>query len=240
MKKANVYKNMRGNQITNKNIINYQRQMTNFIENVLSPKLDEIGLFDYTDDYFEKDQKKIERYANNFIKSINTDNKKQGELSSLLKNINFNKKDITILQFLNDDDALNKTILYIERTKEFNKKCEDFINDYIIPVLNQFSKDNKIIFDMKSKDQQIILNTQKILKILSLLVYEKGSLGAYMKIGCINFEKDFSNEINFLYIDNDEIKKNIAKKLCNDFLERYDKIDMINTDNFTSREFYSL
>ena len=235
MKKTNMYKNMKSN-MGNLNPAQVQFRINHFLNNTLSPKLDEIGLFDYVNDEMEQDYNKIEKYAKNYIKCIKVN--KTHELFDLIDTIDLSgnsKDDLVMDAFFSK--SLDTLISYFQKTKAFNQKCEEYIDNYIIPIL---SNEEKIIFDINSTDEEIKKKTDDTLTMLSKLVGEKGSLGAYMKFGCIEFDEETYNIINFLYIDNDKIKKEIATSLCNDFITRYDKIDFNNIKDFNTKIFYSL
>ena len=49
-----------------------------------------------------------------------------------------------------------------------------------------------------------------------------------------NFDKDAQATLD------DKVKKEIAINLCNDFINRYDKIDFTNIKDFNTKTFYSL
>lgn len=235
MKKTNMYRNMRNN-MGNLNPAQIQFRINHFLNHTLAPKLDEIGLLDYVNDEMETDYNKIEKYAKNYIKSIRIN--KTHELFNLIETIDLNEdsKDALIMDAF-FSKSLDTLISYFEKTKTFNQKCEEYIENYIIPIL---SKEDKIIFNTNSTDETTKQKTDDTLKIFYKLVGEKGSLGAYMKFGCVEFDEETSNIINFLYIDNDKIKREIATSLCNDFITRYDKIDFNNIKDFNTKTFYSL
>lgn len=235
MKKTNMYKNIKTN-MGNLTPAQVQFRINHFIQNDYANALDEIGLFDYVNDEMEPDYNKVEKYTRNYIKSIKIN--KTHELFDLIQTIELggdSRQTLIMDAFFNK--SLDKLIMYVRRIKVFNEKCEEFMQNYIIPIL---SNEEKIVFDINSTDEEIKKKTDDTLTIISKLVGEKGSLGACMKFGCIDFDEETDKLINFLYIDDDKVKKEIADNLCNDFLSRYDKIDFTNIKDFNSKKFYSL
>ncbi len=235
MKKTNMYKNIKSN-MGNLNPAQIQFRINHFLNNTLAPKLDELGMLDYANNEMEQDYNKIEKYARNYIKSIKIN--KTHELFDLVETIEFggdSQETLIMDAFFNK--SLDKIISYHKKIKVFNEKCEEYMQKYIIPII---SNEEKIVFDVNSTDEEIKKKTDDTLTILAKLVGEKGSLGAYMKFGCIDFDEETDKLINFLYIDDDKVKKEIAINLCNDFINRYDKIDFTNIKDFNTKTFYSL
>ncbi len=237
MKKSNVYKNMNSNVPPMKKGCNVQKQMNYFYNNIFVPKVSKAGLLNYlSSSKSEKDYNKIEEYANNYIKSIGI-NRENG-LNDIIDNVDLTKTKIqNVITDTIYNNSIDKFIFCIKRVKVFNIKCEEYLQTYIIPILENTEK---IIFDTNSADEDIKLKTENTLKILSILVKEKGSLSAHMNFSCIDFDDETSKQINFLYIDDDNVKKEIALNLCNDFITRYDKLDLTNVSNFNSYDFYLL
>ncbi len=132
---------------------------------------------------------------------------------------------------------------YIKRTKEYDKTCEKYVNEYIIPIMKKANDENKIVFDLDSKDKDIVLKTENTLKILSILVSEMGAMSSLVKCSAIKFKPDIYKSMEkyyFLYLDDENIKQDMAQMLCNNFFNGYDKLDLINIDNFNSVDFYSI
>ena len=130
-----------------------------------------------------------------------------------------------------------------KRTKEYDKTCEKYVNEYILPIIKKLNDENKIIFDLDSKDKDIILKTENTLKILSILVSEMGAMSSLVKCSAIKFKPDIYKSMEkyyFLYLDDENIKQDMAQMLCNNFLNGYDKLDLMNIDNFNSADFYSI
>lgn len=238
MKKTNIYKNMRTN-IGNLTPAQFQFRIHHFIQNELAEALDDAELLDYANDEMEPTYNKIEKYSRNFLKCVCVNNAdKLNEVYDYVNNFNFNgdSKQTLIMQAY-FDKSTDVFIKYITRIKAFDEKCEEFMQKYIIPIL---SNEEKIVFDINSTDEEIKKKTDDTLKILSILVGEKGSLGACMKYGYLEFSEEDDKLISFLYIDDEEYKKEIATGLCNDFISRYDKIDFTNIKDFNSKKFYLL
>lgn len=237
MKKSNVYKNMNSNVPPIKKGANVQKQMNYYINNIFIPRLSKLGLFGYVNGVKgERDFNKIEKCANNYIKSIGIN--RENRLNDIIDNIDLTKSKMeNVMTDTFYNNSMDKFVFYVRRMKIFDTKCEEYIQAYIIPILEN---EEKIVFDINSTDEDIKLKTENTLKIFSILVQEKGSLGAYINFGYIDFDDETSKQINFLYIDEDNVKKEIALNLCNDFITRYDKLDLTNVSNFNSYDFYLL
>ena len=251
MKKVNVYKSMKSNKSNNKggnsNFDKFRRYFMGFL---LPPLLEEENLFDYVNDKFSKDDSKIEEYYQNFLMCCNsklTEEQQDVAYQTILdvsNNISDNLIENNFPLIENKCQKMAEVMIkYMKRTKYYNKTCENYINEYIIPILKKLNTENKIVFDLDSKDKDIILKTENTLKILSTLVYEIGSMSALSKCGAIEFKPDIYKALEkyyFLYLEDEKIKNDIAQMLCNNFLNGYDKLDLINIDNFNSSDFYSI
>jgi len=120
----------------------------------------------------------------------------------------------------------------------FEGKCDEYMKDYIIPILE---KEENIIFDISSTDENIQFITQKTLDLFLKYIREQGSMTFHnpmfvdMEDEC---ERELYNLFNFLYIDNLEVKEYIAKSLCDVFIKNYKKIDLTQKNNTNIRYLY--
>jgi len=251
MKKVNVYKSMKPNKSNNKSgNSNLDKARLYYMKFVFIPKLDEENLIDYCNDKFMKDNKKLENYYQNFLNCCNTKatEEEQDYVYKIVLDFSNNMTDSLIDSKIPNienkyQEMAKVDIEHIKRTKDYDKTCENYINDYIVPILKKLNDENKIVFDLDSKDEDIILKTENTLKILSILVYELGSMSACFKYNIIEFKPDIYKTLEkyyFLYLEDEKIKNDIAQMLCNNFLNGYDRLDLMNIDDFNSADFYSI
>lgn len=115
---------------------------------------------------------------------------------------------------------------FIYKLTTFETKCNEYLKDYIIPILEQ---EETIIFDMYSTDENKQTITQKTLELFLKYIHEHGVMTFHNSIfEGQSFEEieDTFNYFNFLYVDNKETKEMVAKLLCNAFIYNYDSIDL--------------
>lgn len=251
MKKVNVYKSMKSNKNNNKGgNSNLNKANLYYMKFVFTPKLNEENLIDYCNDKFLKDNKRLENYYQSFLNCCSakaTEEEQDYVYQTVLKfsnNMTGSLIDSKVPIIENKYQEMAKVdIEYIKRTKEYDKTCEKYVNEYILPIIKKLNDENKIVFDLDSKDKDIILKTENTLKILSILVSEIGAMSSLLKCDVIEFKPDIYKSMEkyyFLYLDDENIKQNMAQMLCNNFLNGYDKLDLMNIDNFNSADFYSI
>jgi len=113
-----------------------------------------------------------------------------------------------------------------------------YLNEYIIPILE--SK-KEIVFDLSSMDENVKLITQRTIDLFLKYIHEQGSMTFHNSIFDGNSFEDIEqlyNYFNFLYIEDEEMKKTIANLLCEVFVENYEKIDLTQKPNSNIRYLY--
>lgn len=126
-----------------------------------------------------------------------------------------------------DKEILGKAYVeLINGVETFEEVCNDFFNTYIVPILKN---EKKIIFDLNSSDENTKFLTQKTVDLFLKYLREHGSMAfqafAYEYAPSEDLD-DIYNYFNFLFVDNIEAKKYLAKSLCETFIENYEDIDL--------------
>lgn len=126
----------------------------------------------------------------------------------------------------------------IYKVSTFETKSNEYLKEYIIPILE---KENKIVFDLSSNDENTKLITQRTLELFLKYIHEQGSMTFHNSIFDGNDFEDIErmyNYYNFLYIDDKEVKEVIANILCKTFIENYNNIDLTQKTNSNIKYLY--
>lgn len=151
-----------------------------------------------------------------------------------------NDTDIDLLEFNNNLDEEDKIFLadsicdYLYKTTNFDKKCDEYFNKYVLPLLEEKNKKEEIIFDTNSTNENIKTITNNTLKFIKYLIEERASLSLYDTFVKDTEDKDTIDRLNFIYTDNETIQSNLAKSLIELFVSKYNKLDLSTNDNLES------
>lgn len=231
-----------------KEIINSNKieKMEELKQNYIMPALKEKNIEMPDNEFLVVTWQKISDYTMGFIKRW-MDGYIKKDLEKKYNYLNHHKIMPNMTRFsskifeLEDEDKKmlgNRFAEYIYKLTIFETKCNEFLKDYIIPILE---KEETIIFDMSSTDETIQTITQKTLELFLKYIHEHGSMVFNNNI----FEGDnceetelFCNYFKFLYIEDEDMKKTIANLLCEVFVENYKKIDLTQKPNSNIRYLY--
>lgn len=131
----------------------------------------------------------------------------------------------------------NKTIDYLIRRFMYLNKMEKYIEDYIIPMLNQYNKENKITFNLNSTDEKELLISNNIIEIAKQTICH--NTGISIVIPFLKYEMS-DEEINFhdfLFNDLEDNKKEFANFFCESILNEYKDFDFTNVKKFDLIDF---
>lgn len=121
-----------------------------------------------------------------------------------------------------DKDFKNEVaskICEIVLIRKRTKQVSHFFIKYIEPLLEELNKQNKIVYDMTSSDTLVLKTSQKVKGIISnVLGTITGNLIMYNEEG---IPKEDTLYIAFMTNENVELKKEIAKDLCDGLLAFY-------------------
>ena len=219
-----------------KEIINSNNieKMEEFKQNYIMPILKEKNIEMPDDDFIIETWKKTSDYTMGFIKRW-IDGYIRKNIERKYNYLNHQKIMPNMTRFsskifdIEDEDKKmlgNLFAEFIYKLSTFETKCNEYLNDYIIPILE---KEDTIIFDMSSTDEITKIITQNTLELFLKYIHEHGAMTFHNSIFEENdFEEieDLFNYFNFLYIDNIETKEMVAKLLCDTFIYNYNKMDL--------------
>lgn len=204
-------------------------KMEDLKQNYIMPILKEKNIEMPDDDFIIETWKKTSDYTMGFIKRW-MDGYIKKDLEQKYNYLNHQKLMPNMTRFSSkvfDVEEEDKKLLanmfaeFIYKLSTFETKCNEYLNDYIIPILE---KEETIIFDMSSTDENIQTITQKTLELFLKYIHEHGSMTFHNSI----FEGqnpeeiiDMVNYFNFLYVDDIKTKETLAKLLCNVFIFHY-------------------
>lgn len=232
MKTKNILSAISTNELKNissvKKLKDINKEKNDFYINYLKPKLDEQNIeLDAKVDYF----KKLEECNELCIEVFERFSKKNWAMKFLLSFLSlFDRKkgeepEGVELSVEQKELAATEIASFIKMSNEFDTKCNEYMEEYIIPKLNELAKNTKIIFDRNSNDERvklITLNTEKKfmknIKLSAVLVF-------YTRLADKE-DKDWFDSVNFVYNDNIEQKKEFANEITNTFVERYDNLTL--------------
>lgn len=130
----------------------------------------------------------------------------------------------------------NKIIDYLTRVKTYEINLNKYIDKYIIPTLNKYNEENKIKFDLNSNDEEILLITNNIIEITKRAIFENTNMSIMLPFIKNNIDEKTINAFDFLFNDNEEVKKEFSNFFCENILNNYEEIDFINVEKFNLEE----
>lgn len=222
-------KNLSSN-INEKNIHNYSN---NFYTNYLKPKLKEENVeINVETNYFEK----LKEYNTLGIKMFEKFKKKNLLMKiifSLISLIDFSKKEIPQKEIEPTEEEYKRMTEeicnFIKKANEFEFKCCEYMEEYIIPRLNELAKNKKIVFDRNSNDERVKLITTNTEKKIMKNIKTRAVLNFYT--GMLDEEdKKYFDSINFVFNDDIKFKKEFAKGFLDSFVKIYDTLNLDKED----------
>lgn len=130
----------------------------------------------------------------------------------------------------------NKIIDYLTRVKTYEINLNKYIDKYIIPTLNKYNEENKIKFDLNSNDEEILLITNNIIEITKRAIFENTNMSIMLPFIKNNIDEKTINASDFLFNDNEEVKKDFSNFFCESILNNYEEIDFIKVEKFNFEE----
>lgn len=221
-------------------------KMDEFKKIYIIPILKERNIEMPSDDYLIDNWKKITDYNMGFIKKW-MDGYIKKELEQKYNYLNYQKFMPNMSRFsskIYDIEEEDKKILgvkfadFIYKLTTFEVKSNEYLREYIIPTLEN---EKNIIFNMYSNDENVKLITQKTIDLFLKYIHEQGSMTFHdFDFEDNNFEdiQLLYNYFNFLYINNKELKKELAINLCKTFIENYEKIDFTKKSSHNVKYLY--
>lgn len=232
MKTKNILSVISTNELKNissvKKIKDINKEKNDFYINYLKPKLDEqnIELNDKID-YYEK-LKECNELGIEIFEMFNKKNWLMKFIFSLISHFDYKKDEEPKEVELNKEQkelVATEIASFIKKANEFDIKCNEYMEEYMIPRLNKLAKNKKIIFDRTSNDERIkliTLNTEKKfmknIKLRAVLIFYTGMLDKE--------DKEYMDSINFVFNNNVELKKEFANGIINTFIERYSSLTL--------------
>ena len=143
--------------------------------------------------------------------------------------------------FLGKDKKIKKQVAnkisdYLIRIKTYEINLNKYIDKYIKPTLNKHNEENKIKFDLNSNDEAILLITNNIIEITKRAIFENTNMSIMLPFIKNNIDEKTINAFDFLFNDNEEIKKEFSNFFCESILKNYEEIDFINVEKFNLEE----
>lgn len=143
--------------------------------------------------------------------------------------------------FLGKDKKIKKQVAnkisdYLIRVKNYEINLNRYIDEYIIPVLNKYNEENKIKFELNSNDEEILLITNNTIEITKRAIFENTNMSIMLPFIKNNINEKTINAFDFLFNDNEEIKKEFSNFFCESILNNYEEIDFINVEKFNLEE----
>lgn len=200
-----------------------------FLNNYLKPKLKEENVEINTEiNYFEK----LKEYNDLGIKMFERFKKKNllmRIIYFLISRIDFSKKDMPQEEIEPTEEEYKKMAEeicnFIKKANEFEFKCCEYMEEYIIPKLNELANKKKIIFDRNSNDERVKLITTNTEKKIMNNIKTRAVLNFYT--GMLNKEdKEYFDSINFVFNDDVKFKKEFADGFLDSFVKIYDTLNL--------------
>ena len=131
----------------------------------------------------------------------------------------------------------NKTIDYLIRRFMYLNKMEKYIEDYIIPMLNQYNKENKITFNLNSTDEKELLISNNIIEIAKQTICHNTGISIMLPFLKYDMTIEEINFHDFLFSDLEDNKKDFANFFCESILNDYKNFDFTNVKKFDLIDF---
>lgn len=155
------------------------------------------------------------------------------EEHQLLQNALLNEE----IGFLNKDKKIKKQVAtklcgYITKRLSYEDNLNNYVDEYIKPMFIKLGKENKIVFDLNSKDENKLLISNNTIELSKLGVCENTIISLVFPFTKNNYDENTLRHLDFLFNNDTEIKQEFADYLVNTFVERYNEIDFINVKKF--------
>ena len=124
---------------------------------------------------------------------------------------------------------------YLVRRYSIADKTFEFIDKYIVPILNDLNENKKISFDLDSKDEHTLLISKNTIELFKCAVCEESFIAVALPLTNDKYEEEQLQYLEFLFRDNEEICNEIASQFCDSFVENYKDIDLTNIKQFDSK-----
>lgn len=230
---------------------NSMQQAKEFKEQYIFPLLKKNNMTMPNDDFIIEETKKLNDYTLGFIKRW-YDGYIRKDLENKYNYLNYKKmtpdmtKHSSKVFDIDDKDKIILSTVYVEfiqKLSTFEDKCNNYIKEYIVPILE---KEKKIIFDLKSNDEHIKLITDNTYNLFLKYIHEHGSMAFHNEIFSDFTKEDLENGIasymykyyNFIFFNDEEINNVIAKGLCETFINNYEQIDLTKKPSSNIRWLY--
>lgn len=207
---------------------NISKLKNDFYFNYLKPKLKEENVeFNTEINYYEK----LKEYNDLGIKVFEKFNRKKFLMKIIFAFISLfdYKKDEepkeTELSEEQKEFIANEICNFIKKANEFEIKCCEYMEEYMIPRLNELAKKKKIVFDRNSNDERVKLITTNTEKKILKNIKARAVLNFYT--GMLDEEdKKYFDSMNFVFNNNVKIKKEFVKEFTNNFVRIYDTLTL--------------
>lgn len=212
--------------INEKNIHKYSND---FYINYLKPKLKEENVeINNEIDYFEK----LKEYNTLGIKFFEKYNKKSLLMKIMVIFMNFfnYSKDEILSEDIEPTEEqkigmANEICTFIKKANVFEIKCCEYMEEYMVPKLNELAKKKKIIFDRNSNDERVKLITTNTEKKIMKNIKARAVLNFYTGL-LDKRDKEYFDSINFVFNDDKKYKKEFANDFGNNFANIYNTLTL--------------
>mgnify|MGYP003292778827 CR=1 FL=1 len=206
---------------------NYMASVYKFIDDYIKPRLEKLYSSNNNDFENFKQLKQLEIFTTHLVNDLGlmTDDE---EYSMLNKDeIDFLGKDKKI-----KTQVANKICEYIDRRLNYVSNLEAYVDKYIVPLFKQLSDEKKITFDLGSSNDDVILISNNLVELAKKGVCENTYMSMAFPFTKNNYDEETLRHLDFLYSDDEDIKKEFATYLCNSFVENYNNLDLKNVERF--------
>ncbi len=218
----------------------YLKKVYSFIDDYVKPLLEKTTnniTYGFTDDFdtfiLSKKVEDLLIYTIKILGLIGNNMFNDIEEHQLLQNALLNEE----IGFLNKDKKIKKQVAtklcgYITKRLSYEDNLNNYVDEYIKPMFIKLGKENKIVFDLNSKDENKLLISNNTIELSKLGVCENTIISLVFPFTKNNYDENTLRHLDFLFNNDTEIKQEFADYLVNTFVERYNEIDFINVKKF--------
>lgn len=204
----------------------------NQIINSLGLITEKQNIEDIDDETYEEDIEEDEMFEDEEIKEL----KKLGIIGSSKEDFSYMLQDEEI-GFLGKDKKIKKQLAnkicdYLIRTRTYELNLNKYVEEYIIPILSKYNEEEKIKFDLNSNDKELLMISNNTIELAKRIIFENTNMSIILPFIKNELDEEIINACNFLFNDDEKVKKDFSNYLIKDILDNYDKIDFKNVEKF--------
>lgn len=134
-------------------------------------------------------------------------------------------------------DIANRIRESVIKQFTYNTKVNDYIDKYIVPMLEELNKDKIIIYDTESKEKETSLMTNNTMQLVKKYIYNETKESIGFSIFKYLYDEEYTNDWNFLFNDNENAKNEFVGIVKDFLINNYKKIDVKDIDKFDIEQY---